>query len=79
MHVSGAVRLALPVVRDDDLLVHLVRGQLFGALQANVGGTLLGLMAVAAVPWLAVSAGGAGGGVGRRTPALRLGWPQESY
>ena len=35
---------------------HLVRGQLFGALRANVGGTLLGLIAVAATPWLAVSA-----------------------
>ena len=35
---------------------HLVRGQLVGALRANVGGTLLGLLAVAAVPWLLASA-----------------------
>jgi hypothetical protein len=35
---------------------HLVRGQLIGALRANVGGTLLGLLAMVSVPWLLVSA-----------------------
>jgi hypothetical protein len=35
---------------------HLVRGQLTDALRAHVGGTLLGTLAVASVPWLMVSA-----------------------
>ena len=35
---------------------HLVRGHLIGALRANVGGALLGLLTLAAVPWLLVSA-----------------------
>jgi hypothetical protein len=35
---------------------HLVRGQVAGALRANVGGTLLGLLALLAEPWLLVSA-----------------------
>ena len=34
---------------------HLVRGQVIGALRANAGGTLLGILAVAAVPWLLIS------------------------
>jgi hypothetical protein len=35
---------------------HLVRGHLRSALRANVAGTLLGLAAIAAVPWLLLSA-----------------------
>ncbi len=35
---------------------HLVRGQVPSALRANVGGTLLGIVAMAAVPWLVISA-----------------------
>jgi hypothetical protein len=35
---------------------HLVRGQVGGAFRANVGGALLGLLAVIGVPWLLVSA-----------------------
>ena len=35
---------------------HLVRGQLPSALRANVGGTLLGLLALLATPWLLISA-----------------------
>lgn len=35
---------------------YLVRGQLTGALRTSVGGTLLGMLAVASVPWLAISA-----------------------
>ena len=31
---------------------HLVRGQVIGALRANVGGTLLAVVAVIAMPWL---------------------------
>lgn len=34
----------------------LVRGKLTDALRANVGGTLLGMLAAASVPWLLVSA-----------------------
>jgi hypothetical protein len=34
----------------------LVRGELIEALRANVGGTLLGLVDMIAVPWLLVSA-----------------------
>ncbi len=36
---------------------HLVRGQWVSALRANVGGTLLGMLAIVAVPWLLGSAG----------------------
>ena len=36
---------------------HLVRGQGVNALRANVGGTLLGMLAFVAVPWLLASAG----------------------
>lgn len=32
---------------------HLVRGEVVAALKANVGGTLLAILAVVAVPWLA--------------------------
>jgi len=35
---------------------HLVRGELIEALRANVGGTLLGMVAMVAVPWLLLSA-----------------------
>ena len=35
---------------------YLVRGQVPSALRANVGGTLLGIVAIAAVPWLVISA-----------------------
>jgi hypothetical protein len=35
---------------------HTVRGQLPSALRANVGGTLLALLTVAAAPWLLLSA-----------------------
>lgn len=35
---------------------HVVRGQLIGAWRANVGGTLLGILAMAGTPWLLVSA-----------------------
>jgi hypothetical protein len=35
---------------------HLVRGHLRSALRANVAGALLGLAAIAAVPWLFLSA-----------------------
>lgn len=35
---------------------HVVRGQLIGALRANVGGALLAMLAVMSVPWLAGSA-----------------------
>ena len=35
---------------------HLVRGQVPSALRSNAGGTLLGIVAVAAVPWLVISA-----------------------
>jgi hypothetical protein len=35
---------------------HLVRGQWIAACRANVGGTLLGLLAIVAVPWLLGSA-----------------------
>jgi len=35
---------------------YLVRGDVFDACQANVSGTLLGLLALAAAPWLLVSA-----------------------
>ena len=34
---------------------HLVRGQLINAFRANVGGTLLGLLNLLAVPWLLFS------------------------
>ncbi len=37
---------------------HLVRGQPIQALKANTGGALLALLAVVAVPWLAISAMG---------------------
>ena len=57
---------------------HLVRGQLFGALRANVGGTLLGLIAVVAAPGWRFRPRGAGGGFGRPMSASRPGWPQES-
>ena len=35
---------------------HLVRGEWHDACRANAGGTLLGLLAMAAVPWLLGSA-----------------------
>ena len=35
---------------------HLVRGHWIGAFRANVGGALLGLLTLGAVPWLLVSA-----------------------
>ena len=35
---------------------HLVRGQLVGAFRANVGGALLGILDLVAVPWLLASA-----------------------
>ena len=35
---------------------HLVRGQLVGALRANVGGTLLAAIAILITPWLLISA-----------------------
>jgi hypothetical protein len=35
---------------------HLVRGQWYDAFRANVGGTLLGLLAMVAAPWLLLSA-----------------------
>ena len=35
---------------------HLMRGQVAGALRANVGGALLGLLALVAEPWLLISA-----------------------
>jgi hypothetical protein len=35
---------------------NLVRGRLIAALRANVGGTLLGLLTLLAVPWLLLSA-----------------------
>ena len=35
---------------------HLMHGQLLSALQANVGGTLLGIIALALVPWGLISA-----------------------
>ena len=35
---------------------HLVRGEFASAVSANAGGTLLGLLALAAVPWLLCSA-----------------------
>ena len=35
---------------------HLVRGQVIGALRANVGGTLLAVVAMIAMPWLLGSA-----------------------
>jgi len=34
---------------------HLVRGQVVGAVRANLAGTLLGALAILAVPWLLVS------------------------
>jgi hypothetical protein len=34
---------------------HVVRGQVFAAIRANAGGTLLALVALAAGPWLLVS------------------------
>jgi len=36
---------------------HLARGQVAVAVRANVGGTLLGLLALAALPWILASAG----------------------
>jgi hypothetical protein len=47
---------------------HLVRGQVFGAVKCNVGGTLLALLSMAAAPWLLVS--------GLRGRWL-WGWPNE--
>jgi hypothetical protein len=35
---------------------HLVRGHWIGAFRANVGGALLGLLTLLAVPWLLISA-----------------------
>jgi hypothetical protein len=35
---------------------HLMRGEWCDAVRANLGGTLLGLMAIVAVPWLLASA-----------------------
>jgi len=35
---------------------NLVRGKVAAAVEANLGGTLLGLLSLAAVPWLWVSA-----------------------
>ena len=34
---------------------HLVRGEVAGAFEANVGGALLGLLALVAEPWLLIS------------------------
>jgi hypothetical protein len=34
---------------------HLIRGNLIGALRANVGGTLLGILTLVAIPWLLLS------------------------
>lgn len=34
---------------------HLARGQVVAAAKANVGGTFLGLLALAALPWMLVS------------------------
>ena len=36
---------------------HLVRGELVGALRANAGGAILCGLAIAATPWLLISAG----------------------
>ena len=36
---------------------HVVRGQIVSALRANVGGTLLAVLALVAVPWSLISAG----------------------
>ena len=47
---------------------HSVRGQLVGAVRANAGGTLLGLLAMAAAPWLLISA----------ARGAWLGWVPES-
>ena len=33
----------------------LVRGRVIRSLQSNVGGTMLGMLAIAATPWLAIS------------------------
>lgn len=52
---------------------HLVRGQLPSALQANVGGTLLGVLAIFAVPWLLTSAV-RGQWLGMRPDPIVLAW-----
>jgi len=52
---------------------HLVRGELIGALRANAGGTLLGIMAMVAVPWLSVSAV-AGRWIGWVPKAIVVAW-----
>lgn len=52
---------------------HVVRGQLIGALKANVGGTLLATLAVVAVPWLMLSAA-LGRWLGRAPKSIVVAW-----
>lgn len=53
---------------------HLVRGQWVGACRANFGGTLLGMLAMVATPWLLASAwrGAWFGGLPNRTVAAYI-------
>jgi len=52
---------------------HLVRGQPFDALEANVGGTLLAILAMIAVVWLPASAV-AGRWIGCEPRAVVVAW-----
>jgi len=52
---------------------HLVRGEWIEALQANVGGTLLALLDLVAVPWLLLSAA-CGRWLGRAPSDSALAW-----
>lgn len=45
-----------PTCGSTTAFVKLVRGDWFGALRANVGGTILGVLAAMAGPWLLLSA-----------------------
>lgn len=52
---------------------HLVRGEVAGAAKANAGGALLGLVALAAEPWLVASAA-RGRWLGMRPNAVAVAW-----
>ncbi len=51
-----AIRHAVSFLRNDHIWSHTMRGQLWQALAANVGGVLLAVVAVIVVAWCSVSA-----------------------
>ncbi len=52
---------------------HVVRGQLIGALKANLGGTLLATLAVVVAPWLMLCAA-LGRWLGRAPKSIVVAW-----